>query len=93
MSETQDYEAKYKELSTKRETLVTNKMKVDAELAARKRALRDAMEECKKMGFNPDTLAEDIKKMKEVLNVKLSVFEADLVSAEEAIKPLLKEIG
>jgi chaperonin cofactor prefoldin len=93
MSENQNYEAKYKELSAKRETLVTNKMKVDAELAARKRALRDAMEECKKMGFNPDTLAEDIKKMKEVLNVKLSVFEADLVSAEEAIKPLLKEIG
>ncbi len=90
--ETEDIEARYKRLSTKRESLVASKMKLDAELAVRRKALRDAMEECKKQGFDPDTLAEDIKKMREVLVVKLNVFEADLLDVEEQIKPLLKEI-
>lgn len=88
-----DIEKKYQELNSRRETLLASKLKIEAELAARKRALKEAMDECKKLGLNPDTLADDLKTMREVLNVKISVFEADLNSAEEAMKPLLKEIG
>jgi hypothetical protein len=85
-------EAKHKRLTSKRDELMKSKMKIEAELSVRKRALREAMDECRKQGFDPDTLAEDIKKLKEVLSVKLDVFEADLVHAEEQMKPLLKEI-
>ena len=87
-----DISQKYKELLARREKLSHSKMKVEAALAERKKNLRDAMEECKSMGYNPDTLAEDLKKLKEVLVVKLGVFEADLQSAEDQINPMVKEI-
>jgi len=85
--------SKHKELVAKREKLVSNKMKIEAELNSRKRALKEAIDACKAAGFNPDTLGDDIKKLKEILNVKLNVFEADLSTAEDLMKPMLKEIG
>jgi chaperonin cofactor prefoldin len=84
--------AKYKKLQEKRTKLLDDKRRIEAELNARKRALKDALDACRSAGFNPDTLAEDIKKLKEVLYVKLNVFEADLAAAEEKMKPLLAEI-
>jgi chaperonin cofactor prefoldin len=87
-----DIETRYKDYATKREKVLQSKMKLEAALSERKKNLREAMEECKKMGYNPDTLAEDLKKMKEVLLVKLSVCEADLSAAEEQLAPMLKEI-
>lgn len=92
MENAEDIDVRYKRLTEKREALLTQKIKLDAELAARRKALKEIMEECKKNGFDPDTLSEDLKKMKEVLLVKLDVFEADLNDAESQIKPLLKEI-
>jgi hypothetical protein len=88
----EDLELKYKELTGKREKLVQTKLKIEAALSERKKNLREAMEECKNLGYNPDTLSEDIKKLKEVLLVKLNMFEADLQSAEEMMAPMLREI-
>jgi hypothetical protein len=88
-----DIETRYKALTARREVLAGNKMKLDAELDARKRALRTAMEDCKKAGWDPDTIADQIKKMKEVLVVKMDVFEADLQTAEDQVRPMMKEIG
>lgn len=88
-----DIEDRYKSLSSRREALASNVMKVNAELNARKRALKDAMEECKKAGFDPDKLAEEIKTMKEVLVVKMDIFEAELKAAEDQVRPMLREIG
>ena len=90
---TEEIIQKHKDLVAKREKLLTSKITIEAELNSRKRALKDAIEACKSAGYNPDTLAEDIKKLKEVLNVKLNVFEADLTTAEDLMKPMLKEIG
>ena len=84
--------AKYKKLQEKRTKLLDDKRRIEAELNARKRALKEALDACRAAGFNPDTLADDIKKLKEVLYVKLNVFEADLADAEEKMKPLLAEI-
>lgn len=84
---------RYKTLSQKRDQLLTDKIKIEAELSARKRSLKEAIDSCKSAGFNPDTLTEDIKKLKEVINVKLDIFEADLKNAEDIMKPMIKEIG
>ena len=88
----EDIESRYKEYVTKREKLAQAKMKIEAALTERKKHLKEAMEECRSLGFNPDTLSEDLRKMKEVLLVKLSVCESDLNVAEEQIAPMLKEI-
>lgn len=88
----EDIESRYKEYLTKRERVVQAKMKIEAALTERKKQLRETMEECKKLGYDPDTISDDIKKMKEVLLTKLSICESDLDAAEESIIPMLKEI-
>ena len=88
----EDIEQRYKDSLAKRDRILQSKMKIEAALTERKKSLREAMEECKKLGFNPDTLSDDLKKMKEVLLVKLSVFESDLNVADEALTPMLREI-
>lgn len=92
-STVEDLERTHKACVQKRQALETAKARVDAELSARKKALKEAMEDCKKDGFNPDTIEQDIKHLKQVVSVKLETFAADLSSAEEQMKPLLKEVG
>ncbi|OPZ38440.1 MAG: hypothetical protein BWY99_01629 [Synergistetes bacterium ADurb.BinA166] len=89
----EDLDARYKSLMKKREALVHSKVMIEAELSTRKRTLKEGMEECKKAGFNPDNLSEEIQRLKNVLTVKLDAFQADLEGAESAMKPMLKEIG
>lgn len=89
----EDMDTRYKKLLKRRDAVQQNKIRVEAELSARKRALKEAMEECKKAGFNPDDLPEEIARAKEVLSIKLDNFDADLVTAETIIEPMLKEIG
>ena len=87
-----DIESRSKSATARYNVIVADKMKIDAEHEARKRALRSVIEECRKAGFNPDTIADEIKKMKEVISVKLYLFEADLASAEDQIRPMMKDI-
>jgi hypothetical protein len=90
--QSEDLATKYKGLTERRDKLTANKLKLEAELNARKRALKEAIDQCRADGFNPDTLADDIEKLKEVIRVKMDIFEADLKTAEEQISPILKEI-
>lgn len=88
----EDIDARYKALLKRRDALQQSKVLVEAELAARKRALKEAMEECKKAGFNPDNLQDEIHRAKEVLAIKLDNFAADLDAAEAIMGPILKEV-
>lgn len=93
MSEkTEDLAERYKSLSQRRDTLMRDKNKIEAELEARKRNLKAKMEEAKKEGFNPDSLADDIKRSEEVLRLKVDNFETELDEAERKMAPMLDEI-
>lgn len=87
-----DIETKLKNLQSRREAVKASKMKIEAELEARKRNLRSIMNECKEAGFDPDNVADEVTKLEEVIRVKLEVFEADLATAEAQIAPMMKEI-
>jgi len=84
--------ARYKELQAKRTTLVEAKIKIEAELASRRRALKEALDKCVSLGVAPDELDNHIIKLKEVIAVKLDLFEADLKTAEAHLKPMIQEI-
>ena len=88
----EDLDTKYKNLCQRRDLLQRDKDRIEAELEARKRALKTQMEAAIKDGFNPDTLQEDIKRSEEVMTLKLGNFEAELNEAEKAIKPMLDEL-
>lgn len=87
-----DLETRYKSYLARRDVVVQNKLKIEAALSERKKNLKEAIDECKSLGYNPDTLAEDIKKLREVLVTKLSVCESDLQEVEVQLSPMLKEI-
>ncbi len=87
-----DLDEKYKRLSRRRDSLQQDKTRIEAELEARKRALKNQMEAAKREGYNPDNLQEDIRKNEEILALKLDNFEAELADAERVMKPMLEEI-
>ena len=80
----EDLDEKYKRLSKRRDVLNQDKNRIEAELEARKRALRVQMETAKKEGYNPDSLKDDIRKSEEILALKLDNFEAELDQATAA---------
>jgi hypothetical protein len=92
MTTIDELEVRYKNLVDRRNTVQRDKDKVDAELAARKRALVQLIEQARKEGFDPDNLQADIRRMSEVLAIKYDTIEADIKAAEDLLKPMLREI-
>jgi len=88
----EDIEAKYKDLVARKDTLQANVTKVSTEHAVLKRQLKDAMEEAKKAGLDPNNLQEEIRRAKEVLLLKMDNFSADLTEGETQIAPMLKAL-
>lgn len=82
----------YEGLTTKRETLAQNKLKVEAELSARKRALKTVMDDTRKAGYDPEKIGEELQRAKEVVMLKMNVFKAELEEGENMIRPMLKEL-
>lgn len=88
----EEIEQRYKEITERIEKAKDGKMKVDAELNTRKRSLKEAMEEAKAAGFDPDSLPTDIQKTKEVLITKMDLIQNDLDRTEERLEPMLRSI-
>jgi hypothetical protein len=88
----EDIVAKYEALTTKREALSQNKVKLEAELSARKRALKKVMDEATEAGFDPNKIQEELQRSREVLDLKMSNFAAELEEGENMIRPMLKEL-
>jgi hypothetical protein len=87
-----DIIAKYEGLTTKRETLSQNKVKVEAELSARRRVLKKVMDEATEAGYDPNKIQEELQRAKEVVMVKLDNFAAELEEGENMVRPMLKEL-
>jgi hypothetical protein len=69
-----------------------HKMKIEAELASRRRELKEMIDEATKAGFDPDNLPDDIRKSKEILTTKMQLISADLDHAESILKPIVELI-
>lgn len=88
----EDIDSRYKILVQRRNDLHNDKTRIEAELEARKRNLKAQMEAAKKEGFDPNNLAEEIRRNEEVLIIKLDNFETELNEAEKIMRPMLEEI-
>src|SRR5512135_225685 len=84
--------AQYETLVTKRDTLSQNKVKLEAELSARKRALKKVMDETREAGYDPDKIKEELQRAEEVVRLKMEVFKTELEEGENIIRPMLKEL-
>lgn len=92
-NDVEELEQRFRTLKARREILINNVQSLTAEHNARKRSLKEALDEAKEKGFNPENMAEELRKCKEILSLKIDNFEADLSSGEDIVKPMLKEIG
>lgn len=88
----EEIEQTFKTLSARREALQNDVNRVTAARDERKRTLKETFEECKKEGFNPDTLPQDIQHLKQVLITKMEVISADMQESENIVRPMLREI-
>jgi len=89
----EELESRFKALSQRGNSLSQDKLRIDAAQAENKRTLKNIIEECKKLGYNPDTIQEDMRRSKEVFRIKLDNYEVDLNAAENILRPMLKEIS
>ncbi len=87
-----DIVATYDNLITRRDAFSQNKVKIEAELSARKRSLKTVMDDTRKAGYDPDKVQEELQRAKEVVMVKMDVLNAELEEAENIIRPMLKEL-
>lgn len=92
MGKVEDIDARYKNLSARKDVLQRNKDKIEAELEARQRSLKNLLDEARKDGYNPANLKEEIQRAEEVLIIKLDNFETELNEAEQSIEPMMKEL-
>jgi chromosome segregation ATPase len=88
----EELEARHKRLIERASALEKSVTKVEAELEAHKRVLRQHIDECRKAGFDPNNLEDEISRCMEVISLKLDTFEADIKAGEALISPMLDEI-
>ena len=62
-------------------------------LQAKRAELRKLMDETIALGYDPNNLDKEIKKLFEVLSLKIQNFEAEISKAEELLNPMLKEVN
>ena len=81
-----------KDLSSRRESLVQNKNKIEAVLKVNKRALEQTMDEAREEGFDPNNLKEELQREAEAVSVKLNILKGDIEAGEKIVVPILKAI-
>ncbi|HEY8096060.1 MAG TPA: hypothetical protein VIE65_08155 [Methylobacter sp.] len=87
----EDLEARYKNLTERQSSLEKNVVLLNARLESRKRDLKFAMDKCVDLGFDPNNLDSEIQRLREVIQVKLDTFEADIKAGEDLVAPMLIE--
>lgn len=85
-------EEKYTNLIRRQEELKNNKSVIDAELGARQRRLKEYMDQIKAAGYDPDNLKDEISKIENIIELKISTFEVEINAAEKIIFPMMDEI-
>jgi hypothetical protein len=89
----EDQESRFKRLSQEGAALEKDAALVEAQLEAHKTTLRNLMDECRNdLGVDPNDLPGEIRRMEEVLRLKLDTYESDIRAGQELIAPMIAEI-
>ena len=86
MSKVEDFEKRISTAKKKRERLSQKRAEKVALLKNAQSKLDKLQEKAESQGFSLEDLEEKIKNKEDELEVKVSKFEADLVTAEEALE-------
>lgn len=92
---TKDIEAvqvQYRELTALHAEVTGMEMQLKAMLAEAQRNLKAQLDDCQKLGFNPQTLPEDTRKALSVLEIKIANLKEDLLTVKRQLGTILKEV-
>lgn len=85
--------AKHTRLTNDHKKLSNNVSTVNSELLVRKNELKRLMAEIREAGLDPNNLGSEVRRLREVLTVKLNNFESELKDANKIIDPMIREIN
>lgn len=89
---TDDLENLYKSLVQRRDAAQRLHDVIEAEYNARKRQLKEKLDQARKDGFDPDKMQEEIKHNKEVIALKINTLAAEIDEAEKLMRPMKQAI-
>jgi hypothetical protein len=84
---------RHQKLSIRRDSLVTQKSHIEAELAARKRNLKKHMDAAREAGLDPNNIRQEVHHLNQVMRVKLDTYESDIEAAEKLLRPMVDDIN
>ncbi len=85
-------EARYKDLVGRADNVNNAKIRLEAKRDSFRSQLKEAMDEAKDAGLDPNNIEEEVQKAHQVLTIKLDNYQADIEAAETIAKPMLKEL-
>jgi CHASE3 domain sensor protein len=86
-------EKQLQSLSTRRDKLVQTKAKLEVHVDSKKAELAQHLKEIRALGSDPETIDQDISKLKSVVEKKISVLNEDFDTSERLFENALKHIG
>lgn len=87
-----DLKEKWKILSSKREDLLKRKASIELTYEVRKQQLKNLEDECQQLGFNPETLPQDVEKLRKEVETEMADFEQNLEDVGNKISSIEKSI-
>lgn len=87
-----DLKEKWKTLSSKRENLLKRKATIETTYEVRRQQLKSLEDECRQLGFDPETLSNDVEELRKKVETEMSEFEKNLDEADKKISSIEKSI-
>lgn len=89
----QNYEKQFQNLTSRREKLVQAKAKLEVHVDSKKSQLAQHLKEIRALGSDPETIDQDIVRLKSVVEKKISVLNEDFDTSERLFENAMKHIG
>jgi predicted nuclease with TOPRIM domain len=88
-----DIDVRLKEAMRRRDLIADNVKRIEGRLEAARQSLADAEKECRERNIDPNKIDEHLTRLETRYAELVSALERDVETAEQILKPYLKEIN
>ena len=92
MSDHADLDSRLRAAITRRDTVANTVKRIEGRLEAARQALSEAEKECRDRNIDPDSIEDHLAKLEVRYEDAVATLERDVLAAENAVQPFVKEI-
>lgn len=92
MSDHADIDSRLRAAISRRDTVASTVKRIEGRLEAAKQALAEAEKECRDRNIDPDSIEDHLSKLEARYEDAVATLERDVLAAENAVQPFVKEI-